>query len=625
MIYFYLNGFIDSRLYKEVQDFLRNHKGEKVFIVIDSYGGSIFQSFGIAQMIKSHGQVTTLVNGLAASGASIVSVSGAERVITPMSRIMVHGPWTNEGGNVEKLEKSLQILKETREELRSFYQEHTNLPADILQDAMEGEEWFSANQALQYGLVDKVDADHDLFAHIPQEEIVVMFENREKTIEIFASLQGKGEGGETATSPTPTTTVEEPHNSTQDVVKVIQDTVKEEVQRLRKDFEERFVNTNQPNPIKNQGIDIDRLAERLQASMNLPEPTPTVAVDEEVSRETGLSKDEIKNFVKEKADILVEYAQGKNAITYDVVAALCLEKEGREVPLARGGRIQNAFMAGAVPGNTGALFPLVIGSAFQRVVLEGWETEGISTWREWCQRGPLSTFLPTPIAGIFADKGPLDKVPNSGEIKTTKISEAGNVIQAAEYANRFPITEKTLRNDTADIFDGIPREMGEKATYTVDHLVYKVLQDNEELSSGGNLFVDARNSLDGALNSDNLSLAISMMLLADKPRMPVNLVVPPQLQGAAELLLNARQINSTDNIHYQRLNLVVATHLSSKPTEWYLTAARGTVMVGFVDGERPQIQQHTMWDTIGLDTRVILRVGAASKDWRGLLRGGVSP
>jgi ATP-dependent protease ClpP protease subunit len=605
MRYMYINGAVNLEMYKAVLAFLQKNKGQEVFFVIDSHGGLLFQGFAIANAMKSHGNVTTIVNGIAASAASIISVAGNRRGITPNSRIVIHGPWSQVSGNKGEMAKTMEMLEESERELVAFYQQSARIPHEILEKSMKGEEWFSANVALNYGLVDFIDKSPALFNEIPQQELETMEKNKQKTIEIYANLQGV----ENETQETPETS-ETPETQAAPRIEVSGDGWQNEIRREISNL--RNTIGTELSRIGNVEEILARMQDNYNPEPAIPEPENNNPKDTPVSAR--------QQFVEEQTELILAYVRGETAITYDRIAENCLRQENLNVPMDKGSIYSSAFNSAGPAAGT-ALFPLILGNAFQRVVLEGFEENPLSTWREWAQSGPLSTFLPTPIAGmLFA--GPLDEVLESGEVKVTQVTEAGNTVQAAEYANRFPITERALRNDTANIFDDIPRAMGEKADETINQLVYGVLKANAALSSGGNLFVDTRNSIDGALTADNLSTLEAMSMLVDKPRAMRYLIVPPQLRATAETLINAREISGTTNIHFNRYTVVVAPQLGDEPTKYYLASDRGTVFVGFVDGNRPIIQQQQQWGTLALDTRVILRCGSASKGWRGLFRGG---
>lgn len=142
--------------YLELQD-----PGKPILLVINSPGGSIDSGFAVwdqVQMITS--PVTTLVTGLAASMGSVLSLCAApgRRFATRSSRIMIHQPRL--GGVVRGQATDLEIqakeLLKTREILIGIYAKSTGKSPEEVERAIDRDTWMTAEEALQWGLLDKV-------------------------------------------------------------------------------------------------------------------------------------------------------------------------------------------------------------------------------------------------------------------------------------------------------------------------------------------------------------------------------------------------------------------------------------------------------------------------------------
>jgi len=138
--------------------------GKPILFVINSPGGSVDAGMAIwdqVQMITS--PVTTLVTGLAASMGSILSLCAPKgrRLATPHSRIMIHQPAI--GGMVRGQATDLEIqakeILKTRESLIWLYVKHTGKDYDVIDRAIDRDTWMTAQEALEFGLLDKVVAD----------------------------------------------------------------------------------------------------------------------------------------------------------------------------------------------------------------------------------------------------------------------------------------------------------------------------------------------------------------------------------------------------------------------------------------------------------------------------------
>lgn len=132
--------------------------GVKVLRVhVNSPGGDCFAAVNIANALRdqrvSKGRaVTTIVDGLAASAASIVIMAGDRVEMSDNALIMIHNPWTVGVGNAADLRKSADTLDTVRDTLVATYRWHSTLSADALVAMMDAETWLDADQAIDAGL-----------------------------------------------------------------------------------------------------------------------------------------------------------------------------------------------------------------------------------------------------------------------------------------------------------------------------------------------------------------------------------------------------------------------------------------------------------------------------------------
>lgn len=135
--------------------------GKPILFVINSPGGSVDDGFAIwdqVQMISS--PVTTLITGLAASMGSVLSLCAKKgrRFSSPQSRIMIHQPMI--GGVVQgqatDLDIQAQEMLKTRKKLVGIYMDATGKDYDTIDRAIDRDTWMTANEAMEYGLIDKI-------------------------------------------------------------------------------------------------------------------------------------------------------------------------------------------------------------------------------------------------------------------------------------------------------------------------------------------------------------------------------------------------------------------------------------------------------------------------------------
>lgn len=124
---------------------------------INSPGGDCISASQIYTMLRSHkGKVTIKIDGIAASAASVVAMSGDETLISPTGYLMIHNPMTLASGNKEDMEKAIALLDEIKEGIINAYARKTGLSRNKISKLMDDETWMNAEKALQLGFVDGI-------------------------------------------------------------------------------------------------------------------------------------------------------------------------------------------------------------------------------------------------------------------------------------------------------------------------------------------------------------------------------------------------------------------------------------------------------------------------------------
>ena len=130
-----------------------------VTVRVNSYGGDSFEGVAVMNALRHHdGQVTAVIDGVAASAASIIAVGGADRlVMRPGSELMIHDAWTFADGNAADLTKVAGDLERTSQSMAEIYADKGGGEPDVWRDMMRAETWFSAQEAVDAGLADAVE------------------------------------------------------------------------------------------------------------------------------------------------------------------------------------------------------------------------------------------------------------------------------------------------------------------------------------------------------------------------------------------------------------------------------------------------------------------------------------
>lgn len=129
-------------------------------IHINSGGGSVSDGIAIANAIRAHkGPKRTIVDGMAASIASVIMQAGDERIIEPGAMVMIHDAWSEQPvGNEESGRRIVESLRKHSENIASQYAERAGGTAEDWRAVMREETWFTAEEAVAAGLADRVGA-----------------------------------------------------------------------------------------------------------------------------------------------------------------------------------------------------------------------------------------------------------------------------------------------------------------------------------------------------------------------------------------------------------------------------------------------------------------------------------
>lgn len=130
-----------------------------VQIFINSPGGSVIAGQGIYDTMQYiTPDVATICTGLAASMGAVLLTAGTtgKRSCLPHSRVMIHQPLGGMQGQVTDMEISYNLIKQLQKELYEILANHTGQNYDKISEDCERDNWMTATEAKDYGLVDEV-------------------------------------------------------------------------------------------------------------------------------------------------------------------------------------------------------------------------------------------------------------------------------------------------------------------------------------------------------------------------------------------------------------------------------------------------------------------------------------
>ncbi|HHL0647363.1 TPA: head maturation protease, ClpP-related [Streptococcus agalactiae] len=124
---------------------------------INSPGGDVFAAAQIYNMLMDYqGDVHVIIDGLAASAASVIAMAGTTVSMSPVAMMMIHNPWTFAQGEAKDMAKVIEMLGEIKESIINAYELRTGLSRTKISHLMDSEFWFNAKKAVELGFADKV-------------------------------------------------------------------------------------------------------------------------------------------------------------------------------------------------------------------------------------------------------------------------------------------------------------------------------------------------------------------------------------------------------------------------------------------------------------------------------------
>lgn len=160
----HIQGFIGSSWFfegntdkgiKQILDELGTK--DEIDVVINSNGGDVFQGIAIGNLLKANSaKINVVINGIAASAASIIAMAGDTIKIYPNAQMMIHRASTWCEGNVDDFRTTADQLEAIDKSVKASYKAHFSGSDEELENILVSETFMDAETALNYGLVDEI-------------------------------------------------------------------------------------------------------------------------------------------------------------------------------------------------------------------------------------------------------------------------------------------------------------------------------------------------------------------------------------------------------------------------------------------------------------------------------------
>lgn len=140
------------------------NRHQDVHLYVNSPGGSVTATMAMYDTMQFlECDIATYCVGLAASGGAIILAGGTKgkRYALPHSKMMIHQPYGQVGGQVSDIEIQARDIIDTRETLNQVLANHTGQPIEVIARDTDRDRYLTAVQAKEYGLVDEVLSKHE--------------------------------------------------------------------------------------------------------------------------------------------------------------------------------------------------------------------------------------------------------------------------------------------------------------------------------------------------------------------------------------------------------------------------------------------------------------------------------
>lgn len=648
----------DSFSAADVVAALAVHGNSDITVRLNSGGGSAFDGAAIHSLLRSHAskgaKVKIVVDGIAASAASLIAMAGDQIEMRLGAMMMIHDASGVTIGTSKDHEQSAGALDKISEQYAAVYASRSGKTREETRELMLAETWFGAEDAVAAGFADAVlnDAaepaayfDYRAYARAPAELVEARHRDSPTasrspvTVTASADIADPAAKAAICKEPVMAEQTNEPagNPATEKTAPV-----KEWATAFYASAEKSGLALVEINSIVAASADLTSAQASLINAMASAKPAPQIAPRADVTSDVA------DRFAKgaEKALLgKVGLDDGeRNEFTSMSLAELARASlEAAGVRASFNGRldmVRRAMMA--APGHHSTSdFPNILGNVARKSLLKGYE-EQAETFEAWTSTGTASDFKATTRVdiGVFPA---LAKVEEGAEYTYGTVGDRAVTLTIAKYGRMFAITWEAIINDDLGVLSRVPRSMGRAAKRTIGNLAYAVLTGNPTMSDGVALFHASHSNLatggGSALSETSLQTArLAMRKQADPGGAmtainitPRYLIVPAALESTArELMTSVSKIGQSNpsikNPVAGMAEVIVEPRLdAASATAWYLAGdpnAYDTVEVTYLDGHRsPEMFEEMGFEVDGIRHKVRQVAGLNPLDWRALYKG----
>ncbi len=626
-----------------------------VRIRLNSGGGIAFDGAAIHAVLSDYrGHKTIIVQGIAASAASVMMMAGDRIEMAAGSVLMIHDPSqdiTSYRGTSEEHRRVADSLDTISEAVAQIYARRSGKPISEIRQIMAAESWFTPEEAVAAGFADvaltdgeqapPAEFDYRAYAHSPSNLIQMAVRN--DWINDFSKASNMANQSTVQTEITEPTAApaslapvmsaadrSDPHKELKRVKALTHLAMRPLAQRV-----------NAPARLDgwiNEGVTLEAAQAFVTNELAAQDPVIRRAPDEaHYARVSvghswdsgdGLNK-KIVDGIYSRVNRAHQPTMGREfaGASLSEIADICLQQNGKSAAMASvASRVEMALHGTSD-------FPNILRDVGNMSLSNAYEASQ-SAIKQTSREIAASNFR--ALHSVKVSAGPdLEEVGEQGEFKAGTIEEGDETFAVKTYGKIFGITRQAIVNDDLDVFSNMFPLLGQGAANTEAKLFAGLLEENAglgpRLSDGKTLFHADHGNLapaSGTLSVANLGAARVAMRrqtgLAGEAInvVPAFLVVPPELETLAEQVLTEIAASEVANANpfAGKLKLLVEPRFTSA-SAWYVCAAPGapdSLQHAYLDGVTgPQLFTREGFEVDGIEYKVRMDFGAGFTDHRG--------
>jgi ATP-dependent protease ClpP protease subunit len=661
-----------------VRDALRASSGD-VMVRINSGGGIATEGQAIYNLLRDHpGSVHVVIDGIAASAASLIAMAGDTITMRDGAVMMIHDPaqpWVEGRGTEADHQRAARTLSVLSGGYASVYARRSGMTAKEAREVMKAETYMDGATAVAMGFATDTDEelaqafaafDYAAYAHAPKEllDAGAGLARRNSSRRAVAALMA----GINAPMPKGTIMADKNETTDDDLIEAASgdDTMaaveEEETITAEADEDEKPVVAPAASAVavlnlaRIAGMSLVQATELVSSGMSLEQvaahlaekkakgnpmtgnvkpggPSTQILRDERDTRRAGMEGALIARM--SRARDVTGPARDFMDLTLAEMALASVGQRGR--PARGGGELRAIEMA--FSSHSTSDLPAILENAMNKRMAAAYEAY-TPTYRAIAERIDFTDFRAHPISNI-GNWPMLEAVAESGEIKYGSVSDKKETVALIAYAKAFSITRQMLVNDDLGGIERMLASRGQSVAAFEDQTFFAMLLSGAN-SDGPTLLETTRqvfNTTDGTkagtpsvINPANIALgyaamsarkslaakAADQMFIKAEPRFL--LTGPAKQFEAAQLLAPIQAAQASDvNPYVGKLQPIMAPHITGNA--WYLFAeptATPCFMYGFLSGEAgPRMRMDEPFGMQGIRYSVELDFGCGATDFRG--------